>query len=242
MNAVVAAPLLLATLLAGAAARTHAATTPVTAPAVATAVEAPKTRKDAASEWSADGLQKVKIPGIDVAYTQPGTSLAPYKRVLLRPISVTFRRNWGRSNLDRGTRVRPEDQQRIKEKLAALVREEMLKELSTGGYHVADGPADDVLELDLAISDLYITAPDVMTARTVVISVSAGEMTLIAELRDSASGQVLMRMYDQATGDDFNRARRLTNVENEHEARDAASAWARALRKQLDLAKVGAGG
>ena len=205
------------------------------------APEAPANRSDAASTWSEDGLQKVKISGIDVAFARPGTSLAGYDKVLLRAPSVAFRRDWGRSSRSAADRVRPEDAQRIKDRLAELVSQEIAAEFQAGGYVLVEQPADDVLELDVRIIDLYIVAPDVPTvARKDVYAVSAGAMTLVAELRDSASGEAMMRLYDHEEGDATTRMRRITRVENVDEATRLAKGWAKTLRSQLDAARTGA--
>ena len=98
------------------------------------AQDTPRTRSEAAAAWSEDGLEKVKIKGLDVAFVRPGSSLAGYDKVLLQPPSVAFRRNWGKSSSDVGGRVRPEDAQRIKDRLAQLVSEELAREFQQGGY------------------------------------------------------------------------------------------------------------
>lgn len=206
------------------------------------AQETPRTRSEAAAAWSEDGLEKVKIKGLDVAFVRPGASLAGYDKVLLRAPSVAFRRNWGRSSMDAGGRVRPEDAQRIKDRLAQLVSEELAGEFQKGGYMLVQQPADDVLELEVRIVDLFIVAPDVPTAgRKDVYSVSAGEMTMIAELRDSASGEAIMRVYDREEGDSMGRVRRITRLDNVSEATELTRGWAKALRQQLDAARANTG-
>jgi hypothetical protein len=208
--------------------------TPAPAPA-----PAPRNRSEAAAAWTADGLAKVDIRGIDVAYARPGASLAGYDQVLLRPASIAFRRGWERGD---GTRrkIRPEDAQLIRDRLTAVLIQEIGKELVAGGYVLSEKPGEKVLELELRITDLYIAAPDIRTtANKDVYAVSAGEMTLVAELRDSASGETLMRLYDNEEGDKYNTMHRITDAENESEARTVVGGWARALRTQLDLAKAG---
>jgi hypothetical protein len=202
--------------------------------------DAPRTRREAAAEWSADGLQKTTVKGLDVVYVRPGASLAGYAKVLLRPVTVTFRREWlATQPAGSPYRMQADDAQRIKGRLALLVREELLEELGKGGYQLADSAADDVLEVQMSIIDLHPTAPDVRTAgRVEVFAFSSGEMTLVAELRDSVSGDLAMRIFDRAQALETARPRRITVVENEFEARKAASAWARALRTELDLAKA----
>ncbi len=50
-----------------------------------------------------------------------------------------------------------------------------------------------------------------------------------------------MRILDRSEGRDYGVLRWTTQVENTMEARNIANAWARALRRQLDLAR-GIGG
>jgi predicted NBD/HSP70 family sugar kinase len=62
-------------------------------------------------------------------------------------------------------------------------------------------------------------------------------MTLIAELTDSASGQVLARVADRREA--TNTRMQITNgMINESEARWIAAAWAKTLRKALDNAQA----
>ena len=134
---------------------------------------------------------------------------------------------------------RRKDSQRIKDGLAALVREEVVRQLSEGGYTLVDTPGEDVLDVEMSIVDLNVAAPDIQTAgRVETFAVSAGEMTLVAALRDSVSGDVAMRIFDRAQAREYFRPQRITSVDNISEARDAAKGWAKALRKALDLART----
>ena len=118
------------------------------------AEDTPRTRREAAKEWSEDGLEKVKIKGLDVVYARPGSTLTGYAKVMLKPVSVAFRHDWGRTSMaGNAYRIRSTDTQRIKENLAGLVREEVDKEFSAGGYQLVSEPAEDVLEVGLAIRD-----------------------------------------------------------------------------------------
>jgi hypothetical protein len=191
------------------------------------------------SAWTEGGLKKISVKGLDAVYAKPGASLAEYNKVLLRPISVSFQKNWER-NVTSGTRMRltAADSQRIKDKLSTGVREEVVKQLNDGGYKLVDSAGDDVLDVQMAIVNLYVTAPDVPVPGNVkTYAVSAGEMTLVLELRDSASGDVIARAFDRALASETFHARRITNADNAAEARQAASGWAKALRTALDRSK-----
>src|SRR3954447_12633316 len=43
---------------------------------------------------SQDGLRKVSVKGIDLAYARPGATLASYKRIKIDPVEVAFHKSW----------------------------------------------------------------------------------------------------------------------------------------------------
>ena len=61
-------------------------------------------------------------------------------------------------------------------------------------------------------------------------------MTLLAELSDSVSGQMLARVADRREGNSLARMERADRIENEGAAREVAAAWAQILRNALDKA------
>ena len=208
--------------------------------AQAPADEIPKNRRAAATVWSEEGLSKVAVKGLDVVYAKPGATLAGYTGIMLGPISVAFRRDWEKQSAP-GSRIpmKASDTQRIKDRLSALVREEVVTQLNDGGYRLVDAAGNEVLDVEMSIIDLDASAPDIQSAgRVTTYAVSAGEMTLVAALRDSATGAIVMRIFDRAQARESFRPQRITSVDNEAEARDAARGWAKALRKELDLART----
>jgi hypothetical protein len=199
----------------------------------------PKSKREAASTWSEQGLQKITAKGLDAFYARADVNFAEYKKVLLKPVSVAFRRGWLMTPLPGSRdRISRQDAQRIRERLGALVQEEVAAELARGGYPLSASAGDDVLEVNLSIVDLFITAPNVRNSTpSSTYAISAGEMSLVADLRDSASGDVLARVFDHASAHESTWPHQITSVENTAEARAAAAAWARALRAELDAAK-----
>lgn len=187
---------------------------------------------------SADGLQKIKVKGIDLAYGRPGATLAVYNRVMLDPVEVAFHKNWDPEKAGSRFKLTTEERENIKTGVAKLVRDEFVKELQTkSSYQVVDAPGDDVLRVRANIANLYVNAPDTMTAgRTKTYTVSAGEMTLIMELYDSGTGQVLARVIDRREARDTGMMTLTNSVVNASEARLIASSWARILRTRLDAA------
>jgi hypothetical protein len=111
------------------------------------------------------------------------------------------------------------------------------EELTKNGYPVVDESGDDVLRVSAAIVNLYITAPEKMSAgRSRTYTTSAGHMTLIAELRDSVTGKLMARAVDSVQGRDTGNFQITNSVTNMSSARTALIKWARVLREGLDEA------
>jgi hypothetical protein len=194
-------------------------------------------RERAAAEWSYDGLRRAKVPGLDLVYVREGASLGGYREVWLKSVEVSFRRDWQVPTRP-GSRVPARDVSRIKEELARILREETARELARGGYTLADGPGEGVLEVDVSIVDLYVNAPDVQGAATVErYTFSTGEMTLVAELRDAPTGDLVARVLDHREDRDRGFLDFTTSVDNLAAARVTVREWAGILRRRLDAAQ-----
>ena len=50
-------------------------------------------RDQATQAWRAEGLQAIKVRGMDVSYAQPGASLQAYQGILVQPVAVSFQKN-----------------------------------------------------------------------------------------------------------------------------------------------------
>ncbi len=188
---------------------------------------------------SYDGLRKIDIKGIDTAYALPGATLAGYKTVIIQPIGVRFHKSWKPTVPGSRRSLSSSELQKIRDDVAECVRDAFVEELKKGGYSIVSEPGPDVLRVQTAIINLYITAPDVATAgRTRVYTVSAGEMTLLAELADSESGEMIVRILDRYQAHSPGSFRFSSTFYNAVEARNAASGWAKILRGELDKAKT----
>lgn len=216
-----------------------AAANPASA-SVAVAAGGPDTRAEAATAWRAEGLQAITVRGMDVAYAQPGASLPAFHSIVLKPVTVSFQKNWARSAaIPTGTRLTARDTDRIRGDLSDVVNREIKREFEKGGWRVVDAPGAGVLEVDVRIVDLFLNAPDLSTPGiSKSYTRSFGQLTLVGQLRDSATGTVVMRLLDHSTGHDHATFIRTTRVENTREVGFVASDWARAVRRQLELARV----
>jgi hypothetical protein len=200
---------------------------------------AAKVSKEVEARMSHDGLQQIKLKEVDLAYARPGASLAAYSKVMLDPVEVSFSKYWDPKRTGSNFKLSNEEREDIRSGMATIVQEEFAKTLQAkDGYPVVKEAGPDVLRVKVSIIDLYVNAPDTLAAgRTRTYVASAGEATLVAELRDSETGQVLARMVDRREARNFPGQLTWSNrVMNAQEAEIMASAWAKVLRKSLDKA------
>jgi Protein of unknown function (DUF3313) len=188
---------------------------------------------------TADGLQRVRIKGVDLAYRAPGATLAAYSLVKVEPVEVAFRKDFNPKRAASNLKLTTGQLDAIRQRTSSLVREEFSRELQRGGYQATEVAGPEVLEVRARIADLYVNAPDTIEAgRNMSYTMFAGEMTLVLELRDSETGQVLARAYDRREGRETGQLNWTTSVSNEADAREVARRWARILRQRLDAARA----
>jgi len=190
---------------------------------------------------SYDGLQKTSIQGVDLAYVRPGASLAGYTQVLLDPVGVAFHKDWNPNRTGSRMKLTDSDRENIRARISKLVNDEFVRTLAArGGYPTVSAPGPNVLRVKADVINVYITAPGVMTAgRTRTYTATAGQMTLVAELFDSQTGEVLARIIDhRGATNTRGRMTQSTSVSNAAEGRIIASRWAGLLRSALDKAQT----
>jgi len=187
---------------------------------------------------SHDGLSKISVKGIGLAYARPGATLAGYTRVKIDPVEVAFDKNWDPKRSGSNFKLDATEREDIRTGVAKIVFDEFVRELqSKNAYPVVTEAGPDVLRVRINIVNLYVNAPDTMSAgRSRTYTVSAGQMTLVAEFIDSESGQVLARVVDTREARNTGMMQLSSSVVNAGEARDIASAWARILHNALDKA------
>ena len=184
-----------------------------------------------------DGLELRKAKGIDALYVRPDVEFKTYRNVVLDPVQVAFDRNWDPNRDVRGAGVRlsASDLQEIRDNMATEFRRIFAKQLAAGGYDVVAKTMDDTMEITAGLADVYINAPGQQTAgRTYTYTMNAGRMTLVMELRDGPTGQLLARVVDRHVGRDTGAMQLTTSVTNSAEFRRAVTDWAKRLVKGLD--------
>lgn len=193
------------------------------------------TQMGAKDEW--DGL--VRQPGtrMDAVFVRPDAAIASYTSVMLDPVEVSFARNWdpNRGQRNPSRRLNAGDVAAIQSGLADMLRETLRTQLASSGYTLVEEPGPETLRVTAAIVKLFVTAPDTMTAgRSRTYTANSGQMTLVAELRDSDSGELLARAVDTQRGRSTGTMSFTNNVTNTADARRAMNVWAGALVQGLN--------
>lgn len=193
-----------------------------------------------------DGLERVKKSKADLVYVLPDADLSGYNRVIILEPEIAFRKNWqSDQNSGRGAnRVSNKDMERMIKGGKEIFLDEFSKVLKKKGYEMAEEPDDDVLLVRPAIVDLDVKAPDPRNMNSMwsrVYTEEAGEATLVIELYDSVTKQILVRAVDHKydIGDSFGMGMPRTQSSNIMDARDAFASWAKMLANGLDKAKKG---
>ena len=193
------------------------------------------TTQNQVTEW--DGLVRRPVSRMDAVFVLPDADITGYTSVMLDPVQVSFARDWdpNRGRRNPASRLNANDIAAIQTGLADMLRESFRAQLEAGGYTLVDQPGPDTLRVTAAIVDLNVTAPDTMTAgRTRTYTTNSGQMTLVAELRDSVTGDLLARAVDTQRGRNTGAMQFTNNVTNTADARRAMGVWANALRQGLD--------
>jgi hypothetical protein len=187
-----------------------------------------------------DGLELTKKKGLDLVYIRPNVQFKAYKEVTIDKLEVAFDKNWDPNRNVKGTsgRLSTEDMQRIKDDMATEFQKVFVEELGKGGYAVVDKMGDDTLRVSPGLANVYINAPDTSMSTpgrvTTYTTQGAGRMTLVMELHDGPTGQLLARVLDEKASMDTGWAQVTNSVTNSADFRRAVRSWAQRLVKGLD--------
>jgi hypothetical protein len=178
-----------------------------------------------------DGLERVAGSRVERAWVKPGVDFSQYTEVGLLDCFVSFRRNWRMSH----SGVRTRDMERIQNTLSEEFRRVFTSALESGGYPVVTEAADHVLLIRPAIIDLDVAAPQTSSGgRSNSFTASPGIMTLVIELHDSVSNEILARAIDRRRARNVGNIQWTTSGTNREAARRIWGRWAGMLVAKLD--------
>ena len=182
-------------------------------------------------EW--DGLVRKSSNKLDNVYVRPNVQFKAYKRVRLPPVDVAFAEDWDPNHGTRSpsARVSKEDMRKYGSGLSEMFHEEFAKRLAKYGYVLSDTNGDDVLTVQAALANLYINGPQTNAANvTYMYTLNAGRVSMVMQLSDSVTHQLLARVVDTQQGYEYGNLSWTTSVSNSTEARRIIGIWSDALR------------
>jgi hypothetical protein len=183
-------------------------------------------------------LVRVQKSVVDAAWVKPTLDLTPYKKLMVVSQGLAFRKLEPVSEFQARSESQFPVKEENKERLSRELREAFERELAKlERYEIVSAPGPDVLLLTGAIIDVVSNIPpDIDSARFGrggVYLTSIGDATLVIELRDSESGEILARAADRRAAESpF--AFEVNSVTAWTEVRRLASYWATLLRRRLE--------
>ena len=200
---------------------------------------APRVQTGPNAEVTHDGLTRVDRAVMDAAWVKADLDLSGYNKLIPIGADMQFR-----AVDDDGKHYRPgrddqtefaiseEGKAMLKEIISEAFRESLAK---SERYEITNIPGPGTLILIGTLIDVVSkTPPDDAPGRYEVYLSSVGEATLVLELRDSMTNEVLARAVDRRAAETSGFAVNANPVTVWSEVRRLANSWANLLRKRLD--------
>ncbi|MEZ5549991.1 MAG: DUF3313 family protein [Pseudomonadales bacterium] len=184
-----------------------------------------------------DGLHRVEQPSLDEAWAMPDLDLTRYRNVPLEPTEVSCREVKSRSTLHSRTSTQGDFplSDVAKAKLQDIVHKAFEQQLSQSSFYgLADRAARDVLLIRAPLIDVVSHVPPQPIGRSDIYLRSIGEATLVLELRDAVTDEILARAVDRRAADHADLFIEFSTVTAWSEVRLVAKGWASLLRQRLD--------
>ena len=189
-----------------------------------------------------DGLHKAHKSGYALLFVKPDADFASYNAVMFDPVQIAYKRkpkSRRYPSTDSNFALTQDQTARVKR----MLREAFEKELAERAlYGVTDVPGPTVLRLELQIVDLIVKVPTTpYSGREYNFTSSTADMTLMMELRDSLSGEILARVGDRREarqpGSGANQLYSSNPVTDTDAVRRVFRRWAQILALRLEAVK-----
>jgi hypothetical protein len=151
------------------------------------------------AEVTHDGLVRVRWSRYKYVWLKPGADFGLYSNVQMDPVSISYKRtpreSEGRRNPNRGNFALSDKQTADMKRYFSEAFEKELGKLENFTLTNTAGPQ--TLRVEAAIIDLVVNVPTRPSGGDMVFTTSAAQMTLVLELRDSVTGEILARSADR---------------------------------------------
>ena len=129
-----------------------------------------------------DGLVTLQASKLDEFSVRPNADLASYRKVIIDPAQVEFRKGWLKAinaTRDLSRWLTASDQQQIADNAAASLNNTIADAFKSRGYEIVTAPGPGVLRVAPRVTELYVNAPDVPASSPArLFNVDAGDATL----------------------------------------------------------------
>lgn len=192
------------------------------------------------AEVTHDGLYRVDRSTMARAWVKPDLDLRPYTKIMLQTADMTFRHvddegKFYRPGLDDQTEfaISEETREKLEDTFTNAFREQLER---SKRYELVDQRGPHTLVLVATLLDVVSRVPpDDVPGRYEVYLSSVGEATLVVELRDATTNEVLARAADRRAAENTTGFPiEATTASNWAEVRQLANSWASLVRKRLD--------
>jgi hypothetical protein len=185
------------------------------------------------AEITHDGLVRVdRVRRFSRVWLRPGADLSGYRKLMLVDAGVHYRRP------DKQPRDLALPNERQLEFMRNGLRDALSDEIAgRKGWEVVEARGPDVLVLRGALIDLFVTQDRELGGRDRYYTTSAGEATLVIELFDSESLEILVRIADRRAAAKDDSSWRNDEITNRAAAKRLLRSWARRLADGLDYAR-----
>ena len=199
----------------------------------------PAVQEGPEAEVTHDGLHRVDHANFEYAYVDPDADWGRYTKIMPGGAEFEFRAVKKTSGTYRARAS--DDEFYMDEKTRAKFEQEVTEvfdeELSKSKrFTVTDSAGPDVLVIRGGMTDIVSRVPPEYIGRSEVFLSSVGEATLVLEVVDSMSGEVLFRAADRRAAERAGGTTpvRSTPATNWSEVRRLARTWGSRLREGLD--------
>ena len=190
-------------------------------------------RSSESQEQQRTSWQQINHPSIDFLFVRPAVDFTGYGSVIIDPVSIWYNNDSAltaqevESNLD---------------EIRLRFHDAFEQALENSGYEVAVVPGHDALRLHVEIIDLRVnraTDNANLWRDRFLFRVLPGRITLVAELADSTTGEVLLRVADL---EDSDGNRFTTNIMTAWEDVDAAfDMWSAMISQTISHGRANGG-
>ena len=158
---------------------------------------------------------------------RPGADFRPYTKVIVEKTQVAFRPNWLKDyNLNAPlNKVSPDDAARIMAAAQTNFDDVFRDAFRKAGYEVVTTTGPDVLRIISGVLDLDVNAPLGDTGVRTTWIITAGQASLIVEVRDTVTNALLGRVADRRETQDLGR-QIATSATNIYDFRLLFTRWA----------------